>query len=111
MNQKVDPKMQLNPEKAGKVVRSPLSLKNLDLTTVKLSKNRFSYHVPRITTEFQVKINQKVDKIMQFNQEKAGKGVHSPVSSKNVDTLTTQTLSKNDFSRHFSRLSRVLQSK
>jgi hypothetical protein len=107
MNQKVDPIMKFNPEKAGNGVRSPLSLKNLDLTTVKLSKNPFSYHVPRITTEFKVEMNQKFDPIMQFNQEKAGNGVRSPVSLKNCDTLTTQTLSKNDFSRHFSSLSRV----
>jgi hypothetical protein len=107
INQKVDPIMQFNEEKAGNGVRSPLSLKILDLTTVKLSKNRFSYHVPRITTEFQVEMNQKVDPIMQMNQEKAGNGIRSPLSSKIFDTLTTQTRPKNYFSRHFPRLSRV----
>jgi hypothetical protein len=72
--------MKFNPEKAGKVVRSPLSLKILDLTTVKLSKNRFSYHVPSTTTELQLEMNQKIDRIMQMNKEKAGNGVRSPLS-------------------------------
>jgi hypothetical protein len=94
MNQKVDPIMKFNLEKAGNGVRSPLSPKILDLTTVKLLKNPFSYHVPRTMTELQLEMNQKVDPIMKFNLEKGGNGVHSPLSPKILD-LTTVKLLKN----------------